>query len=184
MRRRSDFALPVKADKVPAGPDWFHEIKHDGYRMMVIRERERVRLLTQGRARLDGPLSLDCRDRAQAEARPVRARRRGGAARRRRCVCRISTGLHSSKHDPEVQLYAFDCLMDGYGDDPRRLPLSMRKVSLGAGCWRGAADGISVAPYESGEIGPDLFRAACDMGLEGLVSKDGGRAYSPPPPPR
>lgn len=32
-------------------------------------------------------------------------------------------------------------------------------------------DGIFVAPFEAGEIGPDLFRAACDMGLEGLVSK-------------
>jgi len=27
MRRHSDFALPVKADKVPSGPDWLHEIK-------------------------------------------------------------------------------------------------------------------------------------------------------------
>jgi hypothetical protein len=32
-------------------------------------------------------------------------------------------------------------------------------------------DGIFVAPTEQGEIGPDLFRAACDRGLEGLVSK-------------
>ena len=32
-------------------------------------------------------------------------------------------------------------------------------------------DGIFVAPFEQGEIGPDLFRAACRMGLEGLVSK-------------
>ncbi|WP_175619240.1 hypothetical protein [Bradyrhizobium sp. 2S1] len=27
------------------------------------------------------------------------------------------------------------------------------------------------APFEQGEIGPDLFRHACLMGLEGLVSK-------------
>jgi hypothetical protein len=26
-------------------------------------------------------------------------------------------------------------------------------------------DGIFVAPFEQGEIGPDLFRAACNMGL-------------------
>jgi bifunctional non-homologous end joining protein LigD len=30
---------------------------------------------------------------------------------------------------------------------------------------------------ESGEIGPELFRAACNMGLEGLVSKHRERAY-------
>ena len=27
-------------------------------------------------------------------------------------------------------------------------------------------DGIFIAPFEAGEIGPDLFRAACNMGLE------------------
>jgi len=32
-------------------------------------------------------------------------------------------------------------------------------------------DGIHAAPFEQGEIGPDLFRHACLMGLEGLVSK-------------
>jgi len=31
--------------------------------------------------------------------------------------------------------------------------------------------------FEEGEIGPDLFRAACGMGLEGLVSKRRDRPY-------
>jgi bifunctional non-homologous end joining protein LigD len=31
--------------------------------------------------------------------------------------------------------------------------------------------GIFVNPFERGEIGPELFRAARRMGLEGLVSK-------------
>jgi bifunctional non-homologous end joining protein LigD len=34
-----------------------------------------------------------------------------------------------------------------------------------------------VAPFEQGEIGPDLFRKACEFGLEGLVSKHRDRAY-------
>jgi bifunctional non-homologous end joining protein LigD len=38
-------------------------------------------------------------------------------------------------------------------------------------------DGIFVAPFEQGEIGPDLFRAACRLGLEGLVSKRRDRPY-------
>jgi hypothetical protein len=38
-------------------------------------------------------------------------------------------------------------------------------------------DGIFVAPFEQGEIGPDLFQAACRMGLEGLVSKRRDRPY-------
>ena len=37
--------------------------------------------------------------------------------------------------------------------------------------------GIFVNPFERGEIGPDLFRAACQMGLEGLVSKRRDRPY-------
>jgi bifunctional non-homologous end joining protein LigD len=36
------FSLPTKSDKVPTGPDWLHEIKYDGYHMMVIRDQERV----------------------------------------------------------------------------------------------------------------------------------------------
>jgi hypothetical protein len=38
-------------------------------------------------------------------------------------------------------------------------------------------DGIFVAPFEQGEIGPELFRAACRMGLEGLVSKRRDKPY-------
>jgi ATP-dependent DNA ligase len=83
--------------------------------------------------------------------------------------------LHSRKHDEEAQLYAFDILaLDG--DDLRRLPLSMRKTNLARLLVR-RPDGIFVAPFEQGEIGPDLFRAACGMGLEGLVSKRRDRPY-------
>ncbi|WP_247293953.1 MULTISPECIES: hypothetical protein [unclassified Bradyrhizobium] len=36
---------------------------------------------------------------------------------------------------------------------------------------------LTVAPFEHAEIGPELFRAACRMGLEGLVSKHRDRPY-------
>jgi bifunctional non-homologous end joining protein LigD len=75
--------------------------------------------------------------------------------------------LHSRMNDEEVQLYAFDILaLDG--EDLRRLPLSMRKTNLARLLAR-RPDGIFVAPFERGEIGLNSFRAACDMGLEGLV---------------
>jgi len=61
-----------------------------------------------------------------------------------------------------------------------RLPLSTRKTNLARLLAR-RPDGIFVAPFEQSEIGPDLFRAACGMGLEGLVSK---RAMSPFDPNR
>ncbi|MGX9432309.1 MULTISPECIES: ATP-dependent DNA ligase [Bradyrhizobium] len=83
--------------------------------------------------------------------------------------------LHSRRHDDEVQFYAFDMLA-GDGDDFRRLPLSMRKTNLTRLLAR-RTEGIHAAPYELGEIGPDLFRHACLMGLEGMVSKHSGRAY-------
>jgi bifunctional non-homologous end joining protein LigD len=56
------------------------------------------------------------------------------------------------------------------GDDLRPLPLSMRKAHLERLLAR-RPDGIFISSFEQGEIGPDLFRAACNMGLEGLVSK-------------
>jgi bifunctional non-homologous end joining protein LigD len=78
-------------------------------------------------------------------------------------------GLHSRKHDDEVQLYAFDALVAD-GEDLRKLPLSMRKTNLARLLAR-RPEGIFIAPFEQGEIGPDLFRKACEFGLEGLVSK-------------
>jgi hypothetical protein len=33
--------LPSPADKPPAGAGWLHEIKHDGFRMLVRREHSR-----------------------------------------------------------------------------------------------------------------------------------------------
>jgi len=83
--------------------------------------------------------------------------------------------MYSGKHNEEVQLCAFDVLaMDG--DDLRDLPLSMRKANLQRLLAR-RPDGIFLSDFEQGEIGPDLFRAACRMGLEGLVSKRRDRQY-------
>jgi len=42
------FEFPTHATKVPAGPEWFHEIKHDGFRIRVERDGNRVRLITRG----------------------------------------------------------------------------------------------------------------------------------------
>ena len=62
------------------------------------------------------------------------------------------------------------------GEDLRKLPLSMRKASLAQLLAR-RVDGIFLSEFEQGEIGPDLFRHACLMGLEGLVSKHIDRPY-------
>jgi hypothetical protein len=43
----------------------------------------------------------------------------------------------------------------------------MRKTNLDR-LLRGRPDGILVNPFETGAIGPDLYRKACEFGLEGL----------------
>ena len=39
--------IPTRATKVPTGADWIHEIKHDGYRLIVQKDQNRVRLFTR-----------------------------------------------------------------------------------------------------------------------------------------
>src|SRR5215472_7678703 len=39
--------LPSPADRPPCGPDWIHEIKHDGYRLMARRDPGGIRLRTR-----------------------------------------------------------------------------------------------------------------------------------------
>jgi len=41
-----DFCLPTLGKAVPAGPEWFHEIKYD--RIRLERDGDRVRLITRG----------------------------------------------------------------------------------------------------------------------------------------
>ena len=43
-----DFCLPPRSTSVPSGPDWLHEMKYDGYRLIVHRDGDRVRLITKG----------------------------------------------------------------------------------------------------------------------------------------
>src|SRR5262245_16516681 len=38
---------PSLADRPPVGPDWIHEIKHDGYRLMARRDPVGIRLVTK-----------------------------------------------------------------------------------------------------------------------------------------
>jgi bifunctional non-homologous end joining protein LigD len=52
----------------------------------------------------------------------------------------------------------------------------MRKTNLFRLLAR-RVDGIFLSDFEQGEIGPDLFRHACLMGLEGMVSKHRESVY-------
>ena len=159
--------IPTRGTKVPDRDDWFHEVKHDGYRLMIQRDDKRVRLWTRNGHDWSNryPLIVE-------------------AALRHRSTSFVMDGeavllgvdgisdfdaLHSRKHDDKVQYYAFDLLVAS-GEDLRSLPLHLRKNNLGRMLAR-RIDGIMTNNYEQGAIGPDLFRHACKLGLEGLVSK-------------
>jgi ATP-dependent DNA ligase len=42
MFKAFEFCLPTNATKVPAGPEWLHEIKQDGFRIRVERDGDRI----------------------------------------------------------------------------------------------------------------------------------------------
>ena len=46
---RSTYApcIPTAGKVVPSRPEWFHEIKYDGYLLIVVRQDDRVRLFTR-----------------------------------------------------------------------------------------------------------------------------------------
>jgi bifunctional non-homologous end joining protein LigD len=94
--------IPTRGTKVPAGPDWLHEIKHDGYRLIVQREGKRVRLFTRN--------GYDWRDRYPpiTEA-ALRNRNTSFVIDGEAVLLGVNgisdlDGLHSRKHDDEVQL--------------------------------------------------------------------------------
>src|SRR3981189_2064966 len=119
-QRTFEPCIPTRGTKVPAGPDWIHEIKQDGYRLIVVRDGKRVRLFTKNgydwSGRFPRITEAALRIRQTSFVIDGEAVLLGGDG--------ISdfNGLHSRRHDDEVELYAFDILVDG-GDDTRALPL-------------------------------------------------------------
>jgi bifunctional non-homologous end joining protein LigD len=148
--RKTAFApcIPTRGTNVPDGPDWLHEIKHDGYRLIVQKEGKRVRLFTRNGHDWSGryPLITEAalRNRNSSFVVDGEAVLLG--------VDGISdfNGLHSRRHDYEVQFYAFDILVSD-GDDLRKLPLTMRKANLSRLLAR-RVDGIFLSDFEQGEM--------------------------------
>ena len=167
-----EFCIPTTR-AVPVGAQWFHEIKYDGYRLRIERDGDRVRLITRG--------SYDWTRRFPRIVEAALKNRQKHFVIDGEAIVRGVDGysdfnaLHSGKYNDEAELLAFDILAFD-GDDIRKLPLSMRKANLQRLLAR-RPDGIFLSDFEQGEIGPDLFRKACEFGLEGLVSKRADRPY-------
>jgi bifunctional non-homologous end joining protein LigD len=73
------------------------------------------------------------------------------------------------RHDASVFLYAFD-LIELNGDDLRRDPLEVRKATL-ASVLAKAGPGLRLNEHLDHEDGEVVYRHACKLGLEGIVSK-------------
>jgi bifunctional non-homologous end joining protein LigD len=164
--------IPTLAQRPPAGPQWLHEIKHDGYRLVARKQDGRVRLFTRR--------GYDWSDRYPRIVEAVTALRAGPATIDGEAVCCDENGLsifeelHSRRHDDRVLLYAFDLLeLDGTDFQPR--PLHARKARL-AKLLATARAGIRFSEHVKGD-GRIVFDHACRLGLEGIVSKHREHPY-------
>ena len=139
------FALPVKGAEVPTSEAWFHEVKYDGYRMMMIREDERMRLISQG--------GVDYAKRYPWIVEAALQNRHKHFVIDGEVVLLGVDGIsdfdgpHSGKHNNEVRLYTFDILaLDG--EDLRALPLSLSGRPILRSCWHGGRTASSSNPFK------------------------------------
>jgi bifunctional non-homologous end joining protein LigD len=167
-------AQPVLASKPPSGPDWVHEIKHDGYRMIVRRDGPTVRLYSRNAYDWTARLAAIA---AAAERIKAKSFTIDGQA-----VVLGPNGLsrfgESSRREAArtANLYAFD-LIEHDGEDLRNLPFLDRKAAL-ARLLGDAKAGILLNEHIA-EDGPIVFAYACRLGAEGIVSVDGTSRCGP-----
>jgi ATP-dependent DNA ligase len=159
-------ALPTVATRPPVGTLWVHEIKHDGYRLMVRRQGTAVRIYTRRGA--------DCTARfpfiveAALSLKAMSFYLDGEAA-----VCdenglAVFDRLHSQAHDEHAQLFAFD-LLELDGTDIRPDTLWQRKKRLVKLLGQRRSRILYNEHIE--DDGMTIFRHACLIGCEGIVSK-------------
>jgi bifunctional non-homologous end joining protein LigD len=164
--------LPSPAKAPPSGPDWIHEIKHDGFRIMARRDAAGVRLLTRKGNDLTRRFPFIA---MAVAALPVPSCLIDGEA-----IVSDEDGLaifdrirgHGTLAG--ATLCAFD-LLQVDGRDLRREPLEARKRVL-ANLLRRSHSSLVINEHFEGD-GAIAFREACRLGCEGIVSKRLGSPY-------
>jgi bifunctional non-homologous end joining protein LigD len=160
---------PTLSDRVPMGERWQYEIKHDGYRTQAHLHEGTVRLYTK--SGLDWTERMPLIARAVASLTARSAVIDGEAVMLDQQAISNFFALHAAlaaKRAPHAFLVAFDLLwLDG--EDVRQRPLAERRAML-AETLVGAPDGLELSEHLVGD-GSAILRAACDMGLEGIVAK-------------
>ncbi len=159
--------LPTKAATPPSGALWLHEIKHDGFRIIARKDGTKVRLYSRPGNDLTYRFPLIAETVAGL---PSRSCVIDGEA--------VACGddgkpsfdvLRNRQHDASVFLYAFD-LIELDGSDLRREPLEVRKATL-ISVLAKAVSGVRLNEHMECHDGEMVFRHACKLGLEGIVSK-------------
>jgi bifunctional non-homologous end joining protein LigD len=165
------------ADEAPAGPDWLHEIKYDGYRMHARLVDGKAQLLTrtgldwskQYRFTVDALRSLPVTS-AYLDGELCAFGPDGVPA-----FSRLQAAMDERRTDDLVFL-AFDLLfLDGEGT--ARLPLVERKDRLRS-LFARPVRGLRFSDHVVGD-GPRFREHACKLGVEGVVSKRVDQAYAP-----
>ena len=166
--------MPSPAKAPPSGPGWIHEIKHDGFRIMARHDTAGVRLITRHRN--------DFTDRFPFIATAVKALPARSCVIDGEAIVCDENGLavfdlirgHGS--NASAVLCAFD-LLELDGKDLRRRPIEERKDLLAKLLHDSDSDLGIVLNKHYEEDGETVFREACRLGCEGIVSKRLGSTY-------
>jgi len=166
--------LATLDDEPPEGEDWLHEIKYDGYRLIAC--------WAQGKARLYTRSGKDWTDKYPAIADALAALPGTGVIDGE--LVAINDQGHSdfgalqqaTKSGDQARLiyYAFDLLKHGR-KDWRKHPQDARKDAL-ADLLDGVNDPIRYSDHVVGK-GDSVIGKACQMGLEGIISKRADANY-------
>jgi ATP-dependent DNA ligase len=165
--------LPSPAPKPPTGSNWIHEIKHDGFRLMARRDPVGIRLITG--------TGNDWTNRYPLVVQAVNHLKVRSCLIDGEVVCSDEKGVTSfqllrhRRNEPRAFLYAFD-LLELNGADLRKESIEVRKATL-ASILRKARPGVRMNEHLEHSEGDVVFRHACKMGLEGIVSKRLGSRY-------
>jgi bifunctional non-homologous end joining protein LigD len=164
--------LPRPAKNPPTGPGWIHEIKHDGFRIIAQKNGDRVRLVTRN--------GYDFSERYPLIVAAVRSLPEAPCVIDGEAIITDQDGLsvfdliRYRRHDHAATYCAFD-LIEVEGWKLRRQPIEERKQLL-AKLLRRKHHGIEVNAVFTGE-GSVIYKHACTLGCEGIVSKRLGSVY-------
>jgi bifunctional non-homologous end joining protein LigD len=168
--------LATPATVAPAGADWVHEIKYDGYRLFADIEHGEVRLIT--RNGLDWTSKFPELARAFAQLRVETALIDGELVHLAADGTTNFSGLQdaiATGKTGTLNFFAFDLLQrDGW--DLTQASLEDRKAALADIISPDTAGILRYSDHQQGQ-GPAVLRQASSLGLEGIVSKRRDAAY-------